>query len=117
MTQLSFIMPLWLITYILWNIVTFILMMLDKRRARQQHWRIRERTLFLCALFFGATGVLIGMYRFRHKTRHWSFIMAYRSYCYSISPVATCYGNKAGFSEFSNKKLYDLGKIERLFYL
>lgn len=75
MMQLSFIMPLWLITYILWNIVTFILMMLDKRRARQQDSRIRERTLFLCALFFGATGVLIGMYRFRHKTRHWSFIM------------------------------------------
>ncbi|AIF49728.1 DUF1294 domain-containing protein [Pelosinus sp. UFO1] len=66
---------IWFITYVLWNIVTFFLIMLDKKRARQQNWRIRERTLFLCALFFGATGILIGMYMFRHKTRHWSFII------------------------------------------
>ncbi|WP_285717204.1 DUF1294 domain-containing protein [Pelosinus sp. IPA-1] len=66
---------IWLFTYVFWNIVTFFLIMLDKKRARQQYWRIRERTLFLCALFFGATGILIGMYMFRHKTRHWSFII------------------------------------------
>ncbi|MDF2634029.1 MAG: hypothetical protein K0R78_903 [Pelosinus sp.] len=82
------LVPLWLITYILWNIITFSLIMLDKRRARQQNWRIKERTLFLCALLFGATGILIGMYTFRHKTRHWSFVLGipflllFNSICY-----------------------------------
>ena len=66
---------MWLYIYVLWNIVTFFLIMLDKKRARQQIWRIRERTIFLCALFFGATGVFIGMYMFRHKTRHWTFVI------------------------------------------
>lgn len=73
--NLTYIDPLWLIIYIFWNTVTFSLIMLDKRRARQQNWRVRERTLFLSALMFGAAGILIGMYMFRHKTRHWSFIL------------------------------------------
>ncbi|MGI6093041.1 MAG: DUF1294 domain-containing protein [Negativicutes bacterium] len=59
--------------YILWNLVGFFLVMLDKQRARQNAWRIRERTFFLAAFAFGAVGILIGMQIFRHKTRHWSF--------------------------------------------
>ena len=73
--QVTFTALLWLITYIAWNIITFSLMFIDKRRAQQQNWRIRERALFFCALFWGAAGMLIGMYTFRHKTRHWSFIL------------------------------------------
>lgn len=58
---------------ILWNLAGFILVWLDKRRARRDEWRFRERTFFLWALAFGAVGILLGMYVFRHKTRHWSF--------------------------------------------
>jgi uncharacterized membrane protein YsdA (DUF1294 family) len=59
--------------YILWNLAGFILVMLDKRRASRAEWRIRERTFFLWSLVFGAGGILLGMYVFRHKTRHLSF--------------------------------------------
>lgn len=71
----------WLALYILWNIVGFIMMMMDKRRAGQGRWRIRERTFFLCASAFGAAGILLGMYVFRHKTRHWSFVVGVPVLC------------------------------------
>ena len=35
--------------------------------------RVRERTLFLSALLGGSLGALLGMWVFRHKTRHWYF--------------------------------------------
>lgn len=68
-------LPLWLVLVILWNLAGFIMIMWDKRRARRDEWRIRERTFFLWALAFGATGIILGMYIFRHKTRHWSFVV------------------------------------------
>ena len=55
------------------NIVAFILMYEDKRRAKQKLWRISERTLFVAALLGGSIGGLCGMYFFRHKTKHWYF--------------------------------------------
>ncbi len=51
------------------NIVGFILMGVDKRRAKKEKWRIPERTLILVAVFFGSVGILAGMFLFRHKTR------------------------------------------------
>lgn len=51
----------------------FCLMGFDKRRARDGGRRVRERTFFLVALLGGAPGAIIGMYFFRHKTRHWYF--------------------------------------------
>lgn len=37
--------------------------------------RVPERTLFLIAALGGSVGVLAGMYVFRHKTRHLSFVL------------------------------------------
>ena len=62
-----------LIAYALVNLVAFALMGLDKRRARRDAWRVREKTLLLWCACFGALGGLTGMRVFRHKTRHWSF--------------------------------------------
>lgn len=53
--------------------VLFIVMGVDKRRARRSVRRVPERRLFLLALLGGAAGGWIGMYVFRHKTRHWYF--------------------------------------------
>ncbi len=64
------ILCLWLL---LWNLVSFIIMGIDKRKARRGRWRIRESTLFLCALPGGALGATLGMLLFRHKTKHWYF--------------------------------------------
>lgn len=56
------------------NFIGFALMGIDKSRARRDQWRIRERTLFLAALLGGSAGSILGMYTFRHKTRHWYFV-------------------------------------------
>lgn len=59
----------------LMNLIGFLSMLIDKRRARKNGWRIRERTLFLLAILGGSIGSLSGMYVFRHKTRHWYFVL------------------------------------------
>lgn len=63
-----------LITYlIVINLISFLLMGIDKRRAIKNKWRISEKTLFLTAFLFGSVGAIAGMYVFRHKTLHRSF--------------------------------------------
>ena len=59
----------------LMNLIGFLSMLIDKRRARKNGWRIRERTLFLLSILGGSIGSLSGMYIFRHKTRHWYFVL------------------------------------------
>lgn len=57
------------------NLWSFALMGVDKRRAKRKGARrIRERTLFLSALLGGSPGALLGMWTFRHKTKHWYFV-------------------------------------------
>ena len=60
--------------YLLWlccmSLVTFLVMGSDKRRAKRGARRVPEARLFLLALLGGGVGGLLGMYAFRHKTRH-----------------------------------------------
>ena len=56
------------------NLAGFILMGADKRRARKGKWRIPEATLFSVAALGGSIGSIAGMYTFRHKTKHKSFV-------------------------------------------
>ena len=63
-----------LIVYIIAvNIIGFALMGNDKRRARKNAFRIPEATLFAFSIIGGSIGMLIGMYTFRHKTKHMTF--------------------------------------------
>lgn len=55
------------------NLAAFLLMGIDKRRAKKDAWRISEKALFLPAILGGALGGILGMRTFRHKTRHWYF--------------------------------------------
>ena len=55
------------------NLIAFLTFGADKRRARRDRRRVRESTLFLLAAIGGSAGALLGMYVFRHKTRHWYF--------------------------------------------
>ena len=55
------------------NLWAFALMGIDKRRAKKDLWRIKERTLFLPVLLGGGVGGILGMKVFRHKTKHWYF--------------------------------------------
>lgn len=56
------------------NFIGFALMGIDKYRAKKRAFRIPEATLFIVAIIGGSAGSLIGMYLFRHKTRHRSFV-------------------------------------------
>lgn len=59
-----------LVYLILINALGFILMLVDKQKARKNLWRIPEKVLFGAALLGGSLGVLLGMYIVRHKTKH-----------------------------------------------
>ena len=60
---------------IVMNILGFSAMGIDKRRAIYKKWRIPEKTLFLLAALGGSVGTWSGMYVFRHKTKHWYFVV------------------------------------------
>ena len=62
-----------LVWLVLINVVSFVAMGTDKRRARRRRSRIPERTLFLFASLGGTLGILLGVKAFRHKTQHNSF--------------------------------------------
>lgn len=57
------------------NFVGFALMGIDKYKAKKRAFRIPESTLFIIAIIGGSIGSLIGMYTFRHKTRHHKFVI------------------------------------------
>ena len=57
------------------NALGFLLMLVDKRKAQKNLWRIPESTLFLIAAIGGSIGSIAGMYNFRHKTKHWQFVI------------------------------------------
>ena len=57
------------------NAAGFLLMLIDKQKARRGAWRIPEATLIWIAILGGSIGSLIGMYFFRHKTRHLKFVL------------------------------------------
>ena len=57
------------------NAAGLLLMLVDKWKAKKNRWRVRESTLLLVAALGGSVGCLIGMYLFRHKTRHLKFTL------------------------------------------
>lgn len=58
-----------IIYLIIINLIGFLSMLIDKKKAKYGRWRIPENTLFLYAILGGTIGSLIGMYTFRHKTQ------------------------------------------------
>ena len=57
------------------NLVGFAAMGIDKHKAKTGSYRIPEATLFILALIGGSIGSVVGMFFFRHKTRHWYFLV------------------------------------------
>lgn len=62
-----------LIYYGILNFFGLILMIIDKKRAEINKWRISEKNLLIIGLLGGAFGAYIGMKGFRHKTKHKAF--------------------------------------------
>jgi len=68
--ELSHIILIYLIVV---NILVFILMWCDKRKAKKKEWRVAEATLLFLSFIGGALGLFIAMFKFRHKTLKTSF--------------------------------------------
>ena len=56
------------------NILGFFAMGIDKERAQKKCWRIPQKTLLAIAIIGGGLGTWLGMYMFRHKTKHNYFV-------------------------------------------
>ncbi|WP_042345418.1 DUF1294 domain-containing protein [Bacillus massiliigorillae] len=55
------------------NIIGLTIMGVDKKKARKGQYRISEATLWSVAFIGGAIGATVGMFYFRHKTKHLNF--------------------------------------------
>lgn len=60
---------------LLMNLIGIAVMGMDKSKARKHQWRIPEKTLFTVSILGGSVGTWAGMYLFRHKTKHWYFVI------------------------------------------
>ena len=70
--MVNMILLVWLLV---WNTAAFLMMGIDKRRAKKGKYRIPEKTLFLSAILGGTPGAMAGMNFFRHKTKHKAFVI------------------------------------------
>ncbi len=68
-------MKLFAIYLVVMNVLGVAVMWSDKRRARLHRWRIPEKVLFGVSLLGGSAGTWAGMFLFRHKTKHWYFVV------------------------------------------
>lgn len=59
------------------SLILCIYMYIDKERAKKKEWRISEKTLLTLGFFGGAIGGVLGMYLFRHKTKHNAFAFGF----------------------------------------
>lgn len=64
-----------LLYLIIINALGFLFMLIDKQKAKKTKWRIPEARLMLTAALGGSVGTLLGMYTFRHKTKHIKFTL------------------------------------------
>ena len=62
-----------IIYFVVINIIGFLIMFIDKQKAKKGAWRIPEKTLFLITALGGGIGTIAGMYTFRHKTQKLKF--------------------------------------------
>ena len=60
---------------VIMNVVGVVIMKADKERAKRGAYRIPEKILFTVSILGGSIGTLVGMYLFRHKTKHWYFVV------------------------------------------
>lgn len=58
-----------LIYLIIINLIGFLIMYIDKQKAKNGSWRIPENTIFVITAIGGGIGTISGMYKFRHKTK------------------------------------------------
>ena len=66
---------LWILAVYLMLMNTMGLVAMGVDKAKRHAWRIPEKRLFLISILGGSLGMWAGMYLFRHKTKHWYFVV------------------------------------------
>lgn len=66
-------MKLFIGLFLAWNIITFCVMGIDKRKAQKDRQRISEKTLLIMNFAMGALGITAGACVFHHKTQKMKF--------------------------------------------
>lgn len=64
-----------IIYFVIINIIGFLIMYIDKQKAKKGKWRIPEKTLFIITALGGGIGTIAGMYTFKHKTQKIAFVI------------------------------------------
>lgn len=68
----------WILLYLLIiNLLTFLIMAIDKFKAKRMSRRIPEKTLFTLVFLGGGIGGIIAMYTIRHKNKKVRFIIGF----------------------------------------
>ncbi len=62
---------------VIMNVLDFVLMWRDKRKAQRRQWRIPEAVLLGVGALGGCFGGFAAMHLFRHKTLHMTFKMGF----------------------------------------
>lgn len=55
------------------NLLGFLVMVIDKFKAKKGFYRISEKFIFILCLFGASIGVYTAMFLVRHKTKHKTF--------------------------------------------
>ena len=66
-----------IIYFIVINLLGFLMMYIDKKKAIKGKWRISEKSLFVVTLLGGGIGTNIGMNMFGHKTKKMRFSIGF----------------------------------------
>ena len=66
-----------IIYFLIINLIGFLVMYIDKQKAKKGKWRIPEKTLFIITGLGGGIGTIAGMYVFRHKTQKIAFVIGF----------------------------------------
>ena len=61
--------------FVLINMVSFIMFLADKEKAKKDKWRIRESTLHIAGFLGGGLGSIAAMLLFHHKTKKPGFVI------------------------------------------
>ncbi|MDD2371511.1 MAG: DUF1294 domain-containing protein [Firmicutes bacterium] len=64
---------IFVLIYLFWNVVTFLLMGIDKYKSIKGYYRVKEYTLIMTAFLLGGIGAFAGSLFFKHKTSKLKF--------------------------------------------
>lgn len=73
--MLKFSILIILFYFMVINIISVIVTILDKLKAKYNKWRIPEKTLFIFSAVGGAVGMYITMHLIHHKTKKLRFMV------------------------------------------